>query len=194
MKMILNIFGKKKLRTRLIDEKYKVVPAFKLGGTTFYMFEDAFEAPTMRQMAALTIYDELNMRCTIDYLKMHTDAMDKILSEPKISLAHIVNLNTFLKERINMIVPEEYVYKLASVIFFDETESRYTYNFEYNEAKIKKWKAAGGTLDFFSKTPLNKLIPSMVTLGKDLSMFSQIASRVDKTHQRVLSGILSTKV
>ncbi len=188
------LFGKKKLRARLVDEKYKVVPAFELAGVTYYMFEDAFEAPTMRQMAALTIYDELNMRCTIDYLRMHTEAMDKVLSEKKISVAYIADLNRFLKERINMIVPEDYVYRLASVIFFDDNESRFSYNYEYNEKKIKIWKAAGGTLDFFSKTPLNKLIPSMNTLGRNLSMFSQIASQVEKTHLKHLSDILLEKV
>lgn len=188
------MFGKRKPRIYLHkqgDTKYKIVEAFILDGVRYFQYEDAFEAATGRQLGAIAIYEEMNMRCSREYLEMHVKAMEKILSNPqKINVGLIARLNQFLKERLELIVLPDYVYKLASVMFFDETESPYTYNFDYNEKKIAKWKAAGGTLDFFSQTPLGKLIPSMRTLGKDLSTYSQVANQIDRIHQRVLSSTL----
>jgi len=183
------------LRTYLLDNKYKIVEAFTLDDVKYFQYEDAFEGATGRQLAAIAIYEEMNMRCDREYLLMHVKAMKKVLSDPKkIDVSTIVQLNTFLEERLELVVLPDYIYKLASVIYFDETESPFAYNFEYNQEKIKKWKAAGGTLDFFSQTPLGKLMPSMHSLGKGLSTYLQVANQIDKIHHKHLSDILLVEV
>lgn len=185
---------KRKLKTHLLDNKYKIVEAFRLGGTVYYMFDNQLDAPAGRQMAALAVYNEMEMRCDRDYLVQHCKAMRRILSDPKkIDIQNIVRLNLFLEERLELMVLPEFIYKLASIVFFDETESPYSYDFEYCARKIKKWKEAGGTLDFFMKTPLKELIPSLNTQGVDLKMSFQIASQIDETHRRTLTSISSEK-
>src|SRR5687768_14937402 len=114
---------KKRFRSRLLDEKYRLIEAFKLGGTTFYMFDNTSDVPTGRMLAALAVYTELEMRCDREYLDLHTRAMEKLLSDPKkINVMYIAQLNLNLKERLELMPLPDFVYKLASVIFFDETE------------------------------------------------------------------------
>jgi hypothetical protein len=178
----------------MVDKKYRVIPAFSIGGTDYWCFDNTHEVPTGRMLAALAIYTELEMKCDRAYLELHTTAMDNIFSDPKkISLSHVMQLNINLKERLALAPFPEHIYKMASVIFFDKEESLYSYDFEYNKKKIDKWKAAGGTLDFFSRTPLVELIPSLKTQGKDLYMYSQVASMIDEAHRTLLRDLTSVK-
>lgn len=193
MTLLKKLF-KRRLRTRLSNQKYKIVEAFKLGGVTYSMFDSQFEVPTGRQMAAIAIYEEMNMRCTREYLEMHVKAMDKILADPrKINLTWVMQLNSNLKERLTLMPLPDFIYRLASVVFFDETESEFNYDYKYNEKKIEKWKAAGGTLDFFSQRLAKDLIPSLTMPAASSKMYFQVASQIDKIHHKHLTDILSAK-
>ena len=183
---------KRKLKSYLVDEKYRVIPAFSLSGVNYFMYDSALEVPTGRFFAAMGVYTEMEMNCSKEYLQAHCKAMEKLLSDPKkISINYIVQLNTNLKERLDLMPMPDYVYKLASVIFFDETESPYSYDYDYNKLKIENWKAAGGTLDFFSKTPLRELVPSLNMPEKDIQTYLTVLKMVEETHQALHTGILS---
>lgn len=185
---------KHRLKPYLVDSKYRVIPAFSLQGTDYWCFDNTYEVPTGRMLAALAIYTELEMRCDRSYLETHCNAMDKLFSDPKkISLTHVIQLNINLKERLNLAPFPDHIYKMASVIFFDKDESLYSYDFEYNKKKIEKWKAAGGTLDFFSRTPLVELIPSLKQQGADSYMYSQVVSQIDQVHRTLLHDLTSEK-
>lgn len=188
---IFRIF-KPRLRPYLVDSKYKVIPAFSIGGEDYFMFESTNEVPAGRFMAAMGIYAEMEMNCDKEYLKMHVAAMEKILSDPKkISIQYILQLNIHLKERVELMPMPSFMYKLASVIFFDKSESLYAYDYDYNKKKIEKWKAAGGTLDFFSKTPLKELLPHLMKLGKDSQTYLTALNLIDETHRQLHTTILS---
>ena len=178
------------LKPYLVDEKYKVIPAFAIGGTDYWMFESSNEVPTGRFFAAMGVYTEMEMNADKEYLTAHCRAMEKILSDPKkIALTYIMQLNVNLKERLDLMPMPEYIYKLASVIFFDETESPYSYDYDYNKLKIEKWKAAGGTLDFFSRTPLKEVVPSLNMPNADFQTYSSLTKLISETHQALLSEI-----
>ena len=181
-----------KLKPYLVDAKYKVIPAFSLGGTDYWMYDSALEVPTGRFFAAMGIYTEMEMNCNKDYLQAHCKAMEKLLSDPKkIQLQYIMQLNINLRERVDLMPMPEYIYKLASVIFFDKSESLYSYDYDYNKAKIEKWKAAGGTLDFFSKTPLAELVPALNMPKHDTQTYLTVTKMVAETHQALLQDTLS---
>jgi hypothetical protein len=191
---VKNVFRPLKLKPYLIDEKYRVIPAFTEAGIDYWCFDNTHEVPTGRMLAALAIYTELEMKCDKKYLDQHVQAMEKLLSDPKkISISHIVQLNLNLKERLNLAPFPDHIYKMASVIFFDKNESLYSYDYEYNEKKISTWKAAGGTLDFFCRTQLAELIPSLKMPGKDLFIYSQVVRMIDKAHHTILRDLLSPK-
>jgi hypothetical protein len=185
----------RKLKPYLIADKYRVVPAFSVGGEDYWYFDNTFDVPTGRMQAAMAIYQEMEMRCDAEYLKLHCKAMEKILSDPKkISIQFIAQLNINLKERVELSVPpESYVYKLASVIFFDKSESMYSYDFDYNAKKIAKWKEAGATLGFFLNTPIAELVPSLKLPERDAQIYSQVSEMISETHRRHLTDILSEK-
>lgn len=186
------MFGKRKLKSFLSDEKFKVVEAFELKGKKYFMYEDATKVPSGRGLCALTIYEEFNMRCTKEYLTAHTRAMEILLSDPKkINIQAIAVINKNLQERLQMAVFPEHIYKLASVIFFDETESASSYDYQYNNKKIVEWKASGVTLDFFLKTPLSNLIPSLQLQGGNADTFFQVSEMIDNLHRTDLEEVLS---
>lgn len=181
-------------RSYLLENKYRVEPAFTLGGVDYYQFVNQDEVPTGRQFAALAIYNEMDMRCDREYLELHCKAMEKLLSDPKkIHVGYIAQIHANLKDRLELMVVPDFIYKLASVVFFDDSESPYKYDFEYNEKKIKKWKEDSGTLDFFLQTPLKDLVPFLAAQQDVSSTFSQIAEQVAKTHQALLIDILSAE-
>lgn len=189
--MLSRIF-KKKLKTHLVEGKYKVVPAFTINGTTYYMFENTNEQPTGRMLASMAIYEELSMRCDREYLELHVKAMDKIINNPKgINITYIAQLNVNLKERLELAPLPDYVYKLASVLFFDETESMYGYDFDYNKKKIKKWKDSGETLDFFLKILSKDLIPSLRGAVGVSKTYFRVAEQINEIHHEQATRLSS---
>lgn len=178
----------------MLSDQYKVVEAFKFAGITYYMFDDQFKLPTGRGLCALTIYEEFNMRTTREYLEAHVRATEIILNTNPIKLTTLAQINQNLKERLSLALFPDHVYKLASVVFFDETESPWNYDHIYNKSKIEKWKAAGGMLDFFLKTPLKDLIPSLKLPEQNVEHYFQTAQAVDDLHQGDLQEVLSKKI
>lgn len=169
--------------------------AFKHKGKTYYQFADNFKMPAGRAVCALAIYEELRMRCTADYLRMHIEATDKILNAPagKIKLTALAQINANLKERLNLAPFPDHIYKLASVVFFDENESPYSYDFEYNQKKIAEWKKDGEILYFFLSMPFNDLI-SLGSLSKErAASYFNTAEMVNQIHQKHLQELLSKK-
>ena len=180
-----------KLKPYLVDSKYKVVPAFSIGGVDYWMYDSAMEVPTGRFFAAMGVYTEMEMNCNKEYLTAHCKAMEKLLSDPKkISLTYIMQLNINLKERLDLMPFPDYIYKLASVVFFDKTESLYSYDYEYNAKKIEQWKASGGTLDFFSRTPLAELVPQLNMPEKDTLTYLTVTKLIAETHRKLHTDIL----
>lgn len=185
---------KRKLKSYMLNKEYKVVEAFKLDGIRYFQFDDSFKIPTGRGLCALTIYEEFNMRCTREYLQAHVRAVEIILSDPKkININALAIIHRNLKERLDLAMFPDHVYKLASVTFFDESESPYNYDYQYNNKKIEKWKAAGGTLDFFMTTPLKDLMPFSQLQGENVNSFFQVGEQIDKLHREDLQGVLYNK-
>ncbi len=190
---MLNIF-RRTFKAYLVQNKYRVVPAFKCGGKEYFMFEDQNHVPTGRQLAAVMVYNEMQMKVDRDYLTMHVKAMDKVLSNPRaIDMTTIMKLNLHMKERLGLMVLPDFVYKLASVVFFDKDEPMYDYDLAYNEKKIEEWKRDKEMLDFFLQTPVRNLIPSWDEHPGDMKTYLNLASQIAKIHQLHLTDILSAK-
>lgn len=183
----------KKFKSYLLENKYKIVEAFDHDGVKYFMYDQSMEVPTGRMFAALAIYTEMEMRCDREYLELHVKAVEKLLNDNKkgINVTYISQLNINLKERLELMPLPDFVYKLASVIFFDKTESVYSYDFAYNEKKIARWKKDSATLDFFLTRLATELIPSLKPVAGNISMYSQVVEKIDKIHRDNLSKVLS---
>ena len=185
----------KRFKSYLLEQKYRIDPAFEVGGKRYFHFTNQEESPTGRQLAAIAVYNEMDMRCSREYLELHTKAMDKLLSDPKkIHIGYIAQLNANLKDRLELMVVPDFIYKLASVVFFDESESPYRYDYEYCQKKIELWKKEGATLDFFLQTPLKNLVPFLKAQEGVSDIFSLVAQQVGEIHHKALTDILLEKV
>lgn len=192
MKILKKLFQKKP-KILALPEGYKVIEAFELLGVKYYQFDTAFQVPAGRMMANLTFYAELEMRCDRTYLEKHIRATELILNgqNGKISLTDLALINGNLKERLNLTPFPDYIYKIASVMFFDITESPDAYDYEYNLKKIDIWKKSEGVLSFFLKHPLKELIPFLESVGENAPTFFQVAEQINALHQRTLREIIS---
>jgi hypothetical protein len=191
MKLLKRIFQRRPKIIKL--DKYNLIEAFELKGVKYYQFDDVYNMPTGRGMAALTIYAEFDMRCTKEYLLTHISAVDKILNPDKnkgIDLVALSIIHNNLKERLQLMPFPDYIYKLASILFFDETESPFNYNWEYNQKKIKVWQTSGGTLDFFCTVPLKNLMPFSIPSGGSVQTYFQLHEKINQLHIQAMQEVI----
>jgi hypothetical protein len=187
---------KKKFKSYLVDGKFKIVEAFMHDGKRYLMFENPVDVPVARMFAVNGIYAEMEMRCDKEYLEAHCKSVDKILNENKkgINVTYLAQLNMNLRERMNLSPMPDFIYKLASAVFFDETESELSYDWEYNEKKIAAWKKDPQMLDFFLNRLASELIPSLGPSRGNTQVNFQIAEKIDKIHRDNLTKVLSGNI
>lgn len=185
-------FQRKKLRSYLIDNKYKLILAFEHGGKKYFQFESIFDMSTGRGLQAMTIYEEFSMRADRSYLEKHVKAIEILLNDPKgIRVGTIAEIHANLRERIALAPFPDHIYKLASVIFFDETESPFAYDMAYNQKKIAEWRADPEMLPFLVKVPLKVLMPFTDTVSENLKTYFKVSEAVNQHHQDKISDVLS---
>lgn len=183
-------FKSKKLKSFLINDKYKIILAFEHGGHKYYQFENAFDMSTGRGINALTFLEEFNMRVTREYLEKHIKAIELLLIGPKIQIAEIGIIHRNLKERLDLASFPDHIYKLASVLFFDESESPFSYDMNYNRKKMAAWRADPGMLPFLVQVPLKDMMQFSNMPGENLKTFFNVADAVNEMHIEKISGIL----
>jgi len=175
------------------NSDYAIVPAFISGGVQYYEIPGVFNIPYQRGLAAGSIYEEVNMRVTKEYLQGHIAAVLEILSNPqKINILELSKLYDELDKRINWIASPETIYKLASVVYFDENESPEEYNFKYANEKILRWKKEGVEA-FFLREPIRKFLPHSDLQEKDIPSYIQTAMKVEaKQSESLLHRLFRT--
>lgn len=159
------------------------------------MFEDIFSIPSIRGLQALDYYEEFNMRCTKEYLVRFTESCETILSNnKKIDLIGLATLVKHLQERLTMIPTPDHILKLASVIFFDDSENPYNFDRAYNKKKIDLWKKDPEVLGFFLQTPLIELVPYLDSQKTNLATFSGVVRELNTVHLREVLKHLSPNI
>lgn len=177
------------------EDRSEIVEAFVYKGSSYYTFKDIFRLPTARGLQALDYYEEFNMRCTRDYLTKLCSAFEEILSNPKkLELVKLGTLVKHLRERLEMIPVEKHIFKLASVMFFDETENPFFYDRNYAEKKIDLWQQDPEVLSFFLRKPLADLLPYSDLEKANFHSYSVIVEMLNNLHQREVLRHLSPEI
>ena len=123
------------------------------------------------------------MRCSREYLTEHCNAISEILRDPKkVDIFRINELNEQMKDRLNLAMDVDLLYKLASIVFFDKKENPVLYDAEYNVKKIEFWKKHRGVADFFLQTPVVELIPFIQNSDFDLDNYSALNQKLNEVH------------
>ncbi len=186
---------RKPFRNLRVQDKQKIIKAFVYHGRDYFMFDDIFSIPSIRGLQAIDYYEEFNMRCTKEYLIRWTEAAEKILSDnKKINLIELGTLVKHLQERLKMIPVSDHIFKIASVVFFDDSENPYHFDRSYNKKKIDLWKKDPEVLNFFLQTPLRELIPYLDSQGASLVTFSGVVKELNTIHFKEVLKHLSPKI
>lgn len=176
------------------NAKHIITYGFTIGDRHYFRFDDPLNIPYSRALKTLVYYKELDMNCDRDFLKAHTMAIDNFFTNTTLTvknIADIIQLNNQLKQRLELPKEPDLMYKLASVVFFDQYENPEVYEFKYGENKIKFWKKNSSLTDFFLQKPLVELIPYLQFAGENLKEYSQMMEKVSDQHLENLLPLLS---
>lgn len=142
-----------------------------------------------RALSALSFYEELRMRTTREYLEAHCKAIQEILSDPKrIDVGRIAILNKNLQDRLELIIEPDIVYKLAAVMYFDDSEDPYRYDHTYGQKKIERWRKGMDLKSFFLSTPIKDLIPGLQSFEENLESYSQVVAVLNSKMWQTISS------
>lgn len=187
-----NIF-KKSVKQLFQNTEAIIEEAFKIDGITYYRFSDLNNLPYKRGLMAYAVYNELDMRCTREYLVLHADALNTILSKPEINVFDIKKLNDQMMQRLQLTTDVDLMYKLASVAYFDKNENPESYDTAYCEKKIAHWKKYSSVEAFFLSQPLMELLPFLSNADVDLNTYSELNKELNEIHLGVLRLLNSKK-
>ena len=108
-------------------------------------------------------------------------AFENIINKPKeLNVMNLVKTVNMLKERVTFpIATRELYYRFASVRYFDENESPYHYDPEYNKGKISRWMEASSEVDdFFIVERLGDMLPLPKLSKEDLPNYLETIQKV----------------
>jgi hypothetical protein len=79
---------------------------------------------------------------------------------------------------------------LASVVYFDSSESPYKYDYKYGIEKIRRFKKADVDA-FFLRIPIKNYLPFKDISADDLRTYIAVGNQVNLVHLKTLSQNLS---
>ena len=166
---------------------------FECGGVNYFTCAPE-DLPAKRYQEFTVRFEEMRMACNREYLLHYVDAAKNLLGGTKgeINLVDFHTLVWDLEQRLNLAPLEDHIYKIASVLYFDLNEELSTYNFEYNNEKIAKWKAHDGPPGFFFDKPMRDLCGLGKLSTGDLATFLK-EGKIKETLLRATSEPLYRK-
>lgn len=140
-----------------IQPQHETEFCFEAGGKKYFKFINEFTIPSTRAMSALDVYTEVEQKVDKPYLDLAFATIRDLCNKGDLVGVAAVVLNA--QKRLDHICNVDMVYKLASVLYFDEEENPYDYDTEYAEKKIALWRKEN-VKSFFLRTPLSDYLPS----------------------------------
>lgn len=169
--------------------------AFTINDTDFYEWADINTIPCERGFQALSFYNELQMRCTRDFLKAHCQAVQDVLNDNTgIKITKLAKLNMVMEERLQLLHEPEIAAKLLSVVFFDETENPHRFDYTHAAKKTKMFlnvQKDENMYDFFLSQPIVKWMPYLNSLAADLPQYCQTVTMITKEQLKTISTMIS---
>lgn len=141
------------------DFDQKIEAAFVCNGITYYRFKKDYDMPVGRYKWVHNTLNEVNLRMTNEMLMGYIDQLMGILSgkKGKVDLTEAVIMLTKMKSHATLEFNIATVERLASVLYFDDTEILHTYDRDKGRKKIAEWRAANNVDPFLMK-PIGELL------------------------------------
>ena len=174
-----------------LESEHVIEPIFIEDGTQYFKLKDIFNGYAKRTLTALDAFEKWNMRCSREHLIEVVSKLEQIQARQTYGVQDLMQEKQIvqdLKERLLFPLPtSDIIYHLASVAFFDENESPYSYDEDYNRKKIEKWKASKTIDDFFLSMPFKDIVNLPDLSGIDLKSYFQTLDQIDQVHKQRLS-------
>lgn len=153
-------------------------------GVKYYRFKRETNMPWGRYMFQQTFLKSAELRITLTDLKEYMSRLRKAstIQKGSINLEEIYKIISQIESRCELAFEVETTYKLASVLYFDETEDLYSYDLGHNQNKVESWKEAR-TTDFFYMMPMNEFLNLNDSSPEDLLTFMD-------TQKQILEGLI----
>lgn len=154
------------------DFEDKIETSFVAGGKQYYRFTRESVMPWGRYMIMQDYLAAQALRLTPELLKKYMANLKKVLNGSKgvIELGNAFKIVGQIESRLELAFETETTYKLASVLFFDDSEDLYKYDKAYNDKKIAAWKEAK-SVDFFYTMPMSGFLGLSDSSPADLRTF-----------------------
>jgi hypothetical protein len=189
--MVLEIKKNINAKKYFPNSKHIIIYAFSVGAKHYFRYDDHLNVPYERALSCLVYYKEIEMNADHAFLQAHVDATNNLLLKNPINIFEIKKLNDLLRQRLKLPKDTELMYKLASVVFFDQDENPQVYEWAYSAKKIEFWKKNTDMSAFFLQKPLQELIPYLQFAGKNLQEYSRLTDRLNEQHLDSLQSHLS---
>jgi len=177
-------------RDSTFDSVYKsgdIMFAFECGGTKYYQYSTETKIPALRAFAAMDVYNEMEQRIESNYLRELFESIMTLCNKGEIGKIYAITESAAL--RLDNLTNVDLIYKLGTVLYFDETENPFNYDHSYAFSKRLKWMSHN-LEDFFLKTPLTDYLPSFNQSQINLEEFTNLERKEKLRHLKVFSRIL----
>jgi hypothetical protein len=153
--------------------------AFTAGGRDYYRFREEVNIPAGRYTYVDAFLREHEMRMSPEVMKGYIGAIREEISGKKgeINLHTVAVILYKMETRADLAFSPETIKRLASVMYFDKTESLKSYDVEYGKKKIAIWEKRG-CLDFFFSKPMGELLGLQNTSPESLQNYLNQATQI----------------
>lgn len=155
--------------------------AFKAGGKTYYRFKEEKLIPAGRYKYIYAYLKEVDLRMNLETLQNYVKDFKNLLngSGPKkiIQIGELWKLILNLESRLALAFEPATVERLASVIYFDDTEDLSTYDKKYGIKKVEIWNKHLKH-DFFLTKPMGELLGLKDISTESLEDYIQQATQI----------------
>lgn len=169
-------FKQDKTKTNIYHPEFdgKIDKAFIANGKQYYCFNKDLNMPWGRYMFQQTFLYEQNLRLEVSLLDKYMENLTKVLNGNKgvIELGKAFQIIGQIQSRCKLAFEVDTTYRLASAIYFDDSEDLYTYDKHYNDTKIAAWKEAK-MVDFFYMMPMKEFLNLSDSSPADLVTFME---------------------
>jgi len=154
--------------------------AFECGGVKYYRAIKEYILPVGRYKWIDATLNEVDIRMTMPLLRAFMAKLKKNLNGSNgIDLGEAFKVIYSIETRCDLDWEPETVKRLASVVYFDETEDLRDYDIEYGQKKIKSWEQHNN-YSFFLTRPIAELLNLSDTSETSLQKYIQQVQEILK--------------
>lgn len=166
------------------------VPGLVIGGRQYYEFVNLADMPETRRQEYVNLREEMVMGIDRELLVQIIDTI--IDANDKDEKSKIGSIAFVAKDMLANITTMEQLYKIASVAYFDETEDLASYDLDYNNRKIEKFKTIANGF-FFTRLLSNGSKNSSDPLRSNIDQLLKEGEVKMQAYHRILSDMLVSK-